>query len=62
MVVIKFDESDLLKISPDRNISNVRTKYMKLSKPELVERIIKIEQFMANNQKKWVSKYFEQFT
>lgn len=59
---VVFDESDLRNISPERNLANVRSKYMKLSKNELVERLIRSEQYMANNQKKWVSKHFEQFT
>jgi hypothetical protein len=46
------DEASIRKISPERSISNVRTKYMKLSKEELVNRLIEVEQYVAVNQKR----------
>ncbi|MDF1997324.1 hypothetical protein [Peribacillus frigoritolerans] len=56
-----FDESAIRKISPKRNLSNVRTKYMKFSKEELVNRLIQTEQYVALNHKKWVANHFEMF-
>ncbi|WP_427110282.1 hypothetical protein [Lysinibacillus xylanilyticus] len=56
-----FDESSLRKISPKRDIDVVKTKYMKLSKEELVNRLIAVEQYVAENQKLWVANHFEQF-
>lgn len=56
-----FDESSLRKISPKRDINVVKTKYMKLSKEELVNRLIAVEQYVAENQKRWVANHFEQF-
>ena len=38
-----FDEANIRRISPERNVSNVRTKYMKLSKEELVNKLIEVE-------------------
>lgn len=58
---LTFDESTIRKLSPDRNLSNVRTKYMKLSKEELVARLIQTEQYVALNQKKWIASHFEMF-
>lgn len=57
----KFDESTLRRISPERGLTNVRKKYMQLSKEELVNRLIEVEQYVAENQNRWVSNQFEQF-
>jgi hypothetical protein len=46
-----FNESAVRKISPERNLSNVRTKYMKFSKEELVDKLIQTKQYVALNQK-----------
>ncbi|TQR30104.1 hypothetical protein C7Y47_16610 [Lysinibacillus sphaericus] len=57
----KFDESTLRRISPERDLNNARKKYMQLSKEELVNRLIEVEQYVAENQKRWVANHFEQF-
>lgn len=57
----KFDESTVRRISPERDLNNVRKKYMQLSKEELVNRLIAVEQYVAENQKRWVANHFEQF-
>lgn len=56
-----FDESTLRRISPNRDSNNARKKYMQLSKVELVNRLIEVEQYVAENQQRWVSSQFEQF-
>ncbi|WP_339262122.1 hypothetical protein [Lysinibacillus sp. FSL K6-3209] len=56
-----FDESTLRRISPNRDSNNARKKYMQLSKAELVNRLIEVEQYVADNQQRWVSNQFEQF-
>ncbi|MEK5217069.1 MULTISPECIES: hypothetical protein [Psychrobacillus] len=56
-----FDESTLRRISPNRDSDNARKKYMQLSKAELVNRLIEVEQYVAENQRRWVSNQFEQF-
>ncbi|WP_107842080.1 hypothetical protein [Metasolibacillus meyeri] len=56
-----FDESTLRRISPERGLTNARKKYMQLSKEDLVNRLIAVEQYVAENQKLWVANHFEQF-
>lgn len=56
-----FDESTLRRISSERGLTNARKKYMQLSKEELVNRLIAVEQYVAENQKRWVANHFEQF-
>ncbi|KZR59357.1 hypothetical protein [Pseudobacillus badius] len=56
-----LDESYIRNLSPDRNLSNVRTKYMKMTKEELVNKLIQTEQYVALNQNKWVANHFERF-
>lgn len=34
---------------------------MRLSKEELVNRLIEVEQYVAENQKRWVANHFKQF-
>lgn len=58
---IQIDESTMRRVSLDRNLSNIRKKYLRLSKEELVSRIIQLEQYVATHQKKWVANHFEKF-
>ncbi|MEB2302734.1 site-specific integrase [Lysinibacillus xylanilyticus] len=44
-----------------RDLTNARKKYMQLSKDELVNRLIEVEQYVAENQQRWVINQFEQF-
>lgn len=39
------------RISSERDLDAVKTKYLKLSKEELVNRLIAVEQYLAENQK-----------
>jgi len=52
---------DFRKLKPDRNLDILHRKYMKLSKQELVKRLIQTEQYIAENENKWVSSHFESF-
>jgi hypothetical protein len=52
---------DFRKINPNRSVENAQRKYMKLSKKELVQRLILAEQYIAENNSKWVANYFEMF-
>ncbi len=45
---------------PERGLTNARKKNMQLSKEELVNRLIAVEQYVAENQKRWVANHFEQ--
>ncbi|KEZ49899.1 hypothetical protein [Metabacillus indicus] len=49
------------KIKTGRNPDNLKRKYMKLTKAELVQRLILTEEFIAENNTKWVASYFESF-
>ncbi|QED46775.1 hypothetical protein [Cytobacillus dafuensis] len=52
---------DFRKKKPNRSVENTQRKYMKLSKKELVQRLILAEQYIAENNSKWVANYFEMF-
>lgn len=52
---------DYRRIRADRSIENTERKYMKMSKKELVQRLILAEQYIAENNEAWVAKQFEQF-
>ncbi|HDX9578102.1 TPA: hypothetical protein ROX88_001624 [Bacillus pseudomycoides] len=52
---------DFRKIKPNRSVKNTQRKYMKLSKKELVQRLLLAEQYIADNNIKWVTKHFETF-
>lgn len=54
-------EIDFRKLKPDRNLDILHRRYMKLSKQELVQRLIQTEQYIAENENKWVSSQFESF-
>jgi len=58
---VTVDEIDFRKIKPNRNLKNTHRKYMKLSKKELVQRLISAEQYIAENDSKWMTKHFEMF-
>ncbi|WP_237741328.1 hypothetical protein [Bacillus bingmayongensis] len=45
----------------ERNIKNAKTRYMKLSKKELVQLLIQTGQYIAKNNKIWMYKYYESF-
>ncbi|PEN67160.1 hypothetical protein [Bacillus toyonensis] len=55
------DEFDFRKIKPNRNLENIHRKYMKLSKKELIQRLINAEQYISENNSKWGTKHFELF-
>lgn len=48
-------------IRPNRNRDNLKKKYMKLSKKELMQRLILAEEYIAENNTKWVASHFESF-
>jgi len=52
---------DFRKLKPDRSVENAQRKYMKLSKKELAQRLILAEQYIAENNSKWVANYFEMY-
>ncbi|TDK58147.1 hypothetical protein E2K98_24845 [Bacillus salipaludis] len=58
---ITMDDIDFRKIKPNRNAENTQRKYMKLSKKELVQRLLLAEQYIADNSSKWVADHFQKF-
>lgn len=52
---------DFKRLKPERNLDILHRKYMKLSKQELVQRLIQTEQYISANDSKWVSSHFESF-
>lgn len=48
-------------LKPNRNLDNLHRKYMKLSKQELAQRLIFAEQYISENENKWVKTQFESF-
>lgn len=45
-----FDEASLRRISSERDVNIDQKRYMKLSKEELVNRLIAVEKYVAENQ------------
>ncbi|MGG3471589.1 hypothetical protein ABES02_29500 [Neobacillus pocheonensis] len=58
---VTIENIEFQKIKPNRNLENLQRKYMKLSKKELVQRLILTEQYIAENNTKWVSNFFETY-
>lgn len=56
-----MDDMDFRKIKSNRSSENKQRKYMKLSKKELVQRLILAEQYIADNNSKWIANHFELF-
>ncbi|MMZ62482.1 hypothetical protein D1872_246920 [compost metagenome] len=48
-------------IKLDRDINQVRQRYMKLTKPELVDSLIRMEQYVAQQNQQWLKSEFEKF-
>lgn len=53
---------DFMRIDPNRNLTQIRNRYRKFSKAELIEKLIATEQFIADNHSKWTRNLFSQFT
>ncbi|MBT2716599.1 hypothetical protein [Bacillus sp. ISL-57] len=49
------------KIKPNRNRKILQRNYMKLSKKELVQRLIQAEEYIAESSTKWVANHFDNF-
>ena len=56
-----FDEASLRRISSERDVNIAKKRYTQLSKEELVNRLIAVEKYVAENQERWVTNQFEQF-
>jgi hypothetical protein len=56
------DNLDAFKhIKQDRDVDRVRQRYMKYTKPELVDLLIRMEQYIAHQNQHWLKNEFEKF-
>jgi hypothetical protein len=53
LAVKKLPHIDIKKLKVERDLSQVRQRYLKLTKEELVDRIIAIEQILAEQENNW---------
>lgn len=56
-----FDEASIRRISYAHDVNFAKKRYLQLSKEKLVNRLILVEKYIAENQKRWVTNQFEQF-
>jgi len=52
-------ETNFKLVKEERDLERVRNRYMKLTKVELVELLIQTEQYIAQNNKRWLKDAFE---
>ncbi|XEC92479.1 hypothetical protein AB6A23_13800 [Paenibacillus tarimensis] len=56
------DDLDAFKhIKQDRNVDRVRQRYMQLTKPELVDLLIRMEQYISYQNQHWLKSEFAKF-
>lgn len=53
IVAKEIQETDLSRIKADRNISNVRSRYLKMSREALVDRLLLVEHALAKGEDLW---------
>ncbi len=49
-------------IKPDRDLAALQVRYKKMSKDELINRLIAAEQYIVSNNQKWVYEQFKNYT
>jgi len=60
-MALKYDLNEFMHIKQDREIARVKHRYMQLTKSELVELLIHMEQYIAHQNQHWLKHQFEQF-
>lgn len=60
-VLIESDLDSFKQIKQDRDLARVRQRYMQLTKIELVDLLIRMEQYIANQNQNWLKNQFESF-
>lgn len=60
-VPIESDLDSFKQIKQDRDLARVRQRYMQLTKIELVDLLIRMEQYIANQNQNWLKNQFESF-
>lgn len=56
-----FPSADYENLKPNRDLLQVRKRYMRLSRSELAEKLIQAEEYIAQNQLEWQKSIFEHF-
>ncbi|MBG9539578.1 hypothetical protein ABE42_20530 [Bacillus thuringiensis] len=56
-----IEDTDYRKLIRERDLEYLKKKYMKLTKEELVKKLIHAELYIVENNKKWVTNHFEKF-
>lgn len=57
--VTKLDNTDFIRVKLDRDITRVREKYNRLTKSELINRIISLETYISQQNDAWLKAQFE---
>lgn len=60
-MALDTDFDDLKHIKEDRELERVRRRYMQLKKSELVELLIRAEQYIASQNNLWLKTEFEKY-
>jgi len=60
-MVVDADLVGFMRIKPDRDLERVRQRYMKATKAELVDILIRMEHYIAQQNQHWLKDQFEQF-
>lgn len=60
-IALKCDLDEFINIKEDRDIARVKQRYMQLTKSELVDILIRMEQYIAHQNNHWVKNQFENF-
>ncbi|QWG30027.1 hypothetical protein EXW58_21630 [Bacillus mycoides] len=58
---LEIEDTDYRKLIRERDLEYLKKKYMKLTKEELVKKLIHAELYIVENNKKWVTNHFEKF-
>lgn len=56
-----IEDTDYQKLIHERDPGYLKKKYMKLTKEELVQKLIHAEQYIVENNKNWITNHFEKF-
>ena len=56
-----IEDTDYRKLIHDRDSEYLKRKYMRLTKEELVQKLIHAEQYIVENNKSWATNQFEKF-
>jgi hypothetical protein len=58
---LETDIDTFKNIKEDRDVERVKQRYMELTKPELVDLLVRMEQYIAHQNRHWLKNEFEKF-